>query len=104
MNSSENHTAEDHTRKFGLLLVPLALIAPTAAQDLGRPGDPLSDLPAPHEYTVKRISSYNRSGGVEVREGLFLVDSGLHTESFNKIARANPWWLPFLLAPRGDAR
>ena len=50
-------------RKLGLFLILLGLIAPAAAQDLSRPDDLLSDLPSPHEYTVKRISSYDRSGG-----------------------------------------
>jgi len=41
---------------------------------------------------------------VEDRKDLRLVDYGLPAETFNKIARANPWGRPFLLALGGDDR
>ena len=44
-----------------LILMTLALVLPAAAQEPA----PLSDLTRPHDYTLKRSSSYDRTGGNE---------------------------------------
>ncbi len=51
--------------KLGFFLVVLGLIPPAGGQDLPRPGDLLSDLAVPRDYAVRRVSSYDRTGGNE---------------------------------------
>jgi Protein of unknown function (DUF2961) len=48
-------------RKLMPILVALALALPTAAQEPGTVA--LGDLTRPHDYTLKRSSSYDRTGG-----------------------------------------
>ena len=50
-------------RKLVLILITLALAVPAAAQD--SPSTLLGDLTQPHDYTLKRSSSYDRTGGNE---------------------------------------
>ena len=46
---------------FALMLVCLSV--PTLAQSCADAGDRLATLVAPHDYVLKRVSSYDRSGG-----------------------------------------
>ncbi len=50
-------------RRLAILYVILGLAASAAAQTTGALTDLLSRLPEPHDYTLRRISSYDRSGG-----------------------------------------
>src|SRR5580700_7255167 len=53
---------QEMNRRFLFLLGFLLLVAPRAAFGQA-PGDLLSGLPKPHDYVLKRISSYDRTGG-----------------------------------------
>ena len=51
-------------RKLSLLFVCCALVAPgVIAQDCSEAGSALNSLTSPHTYVLKRISSYDRTGG-----------------------------------------
>lgn len=67
-------------RRLAMLWVILGLAAPAVAQTADALSDWLSRLPEPHDYVLKRISSYDRSGGnadyrkIPAGETLTLVD------------------------------
>jgi hypothetical protein len=50
-------------RRLAILYIIFGLAASAAAQTTGALTDLLSRLPEPHDYVLKRISSYDRSGG-----------------------------------------
>ena len=50
-------------RKLGILIAILALAAPALAQNLSSLSGLMASLTEPHDYVLKRISSWDRSGG-----------------------------------------
>ena len=50
-------------RSLGMLVAVIALAAPLHAQNMGSLSGLMSDLVEPHDYALKRVSSYDRSGG-----------------------------------------
>jgi hypothetical protein len=54
---------EVRMRKLGILIAILALAAPALAQNLSSLSGLMASLTEPHDYVLKRISSWDRSGG-----------------------------------------
>ncbi len=93
-------------RKFGFLLIILGLAAPALAQAPSGLSGWLSSLPEPHDYVLKRVSSYDRTGGnadfrrVAPGETLTLLDEsgpGVITHVWITIASPEPYHLKKLV-------
>jgi hypothetical protein len=54
---------EVRMRKLGILIAILALAVPALAQNLSSLSGLMASLTEPHDYVLKRISSWDRSGG-----------------------------------------